>query len=173
MSLHYYLTIPHLDRPSSKLARYSTYSTNTSERENKTSFERWQWVLPRPKAAFLQELCFEDTVRLRPPQKKNNLINDIDIFCCMLKKSKRGHLILVQISAGEAASGPCKEQALLFCWGPVDVSPIMYIFRLYFCSLHFVFLCRCNFAFAKMQVCWLLLILFFYSYFGIAKIQMQ
>ena len=173
MSLRYNLTIHHLDRPSLKLARYFT---NTSEREHKTYFERWEWewVLPSPKAAFLQELCFEDTVQHCPPQKKkHSLINDIDIFCCMLKKSKRGHLILVQISAGEAASGPCKEQALLFCWGPVDVSPIMYIFRLYFCSLHFVFLCRCNFAFAKMQVCWLLLILFFYSYFGIAKIQMQ
>ena len=43
-------------------------------------------VLPRPKAAFLQELCFEDTVQLRPPQKKtSSLINDIDIFCCLQK----------------------------------------------------------------------------------------
>ena len=43
-------------------------------------------VLPRPKAAFLQELCFEDTVQLRPPQKNtSSLINDIDIFRCLQK----------------------------------------------------------------------------------------
>ena len=143
MSLHYYLTIPHLDRPSSKLARYSTYSTNTSERENKTSFERWQWVLPRPKAAFLQELCFEDTVRLRPPQKKNNLINDIDIFCCIQKNPSFWCL-----SPGSPDPGPNLRRrssqyslqgagpALLLrpCW----YSLVMYS-CLYFCSLYFYF----------------------------------
>ena len=169
MSLHYYLTIPHLDRPSSKLARYSTYSTNTSERENKTPFERWQWVLPRPKAVFLQELCFEDTVQLRPPQKKHNLINDIDKFCCIQKiqASEPG------VTWSWSKSPPEKQPVLPARSRPCSFAEALLMFPSLCIFLYFVFLCCCNFIFAKNSCVGCCCFFVCVYILAIAKIQIQ
>ena len=81
MSLHYYMTIHHLDRPSSDRQILHKYFRKRAENA------LWTMTMSLTKAqssissgALLWRHCTTSST-----SEKNNLINDIDIFCCIQK----------------------------------------------------------------------------------------
>ena len=139
MSLHYYMTIHHLDRPSSDRQILHKYFRKRAENA------LWTMTMSLTKAqssissgALLWRHCTTSST-----SEKNNLINDIDIFCCIQKNPSFWCL-----SPGSPDPGPNLRRrssqyslqgagpALLLrpCW----YSLVMYS-CLYFCSLYFYF----------------------------------
>ena len=137
MSLHYYMTIHHLDRPSSDRQILHKYFRKRAENA------LWTMTMSLTKAqssissgALLWRHCTTSSTS----EKKHSLINDIDIFCRMQKKIQTSEL---GVTWSWSKSPPEKQPVLPARSRPCSFAEALLIFPRYvflFVFLFFIFL---------------------------------
>ena len=103
-------------------------------------------------------------------EKKHSLINDIDIFCRMQKKIQTSEL---GVTWSWSKSPPEKQPVLPARSRPCSFAEALLMFPSLCIFLCFVFLCCCNFIFAKYSCVGCSCFFFCVYILAIAKIQIQ